>query len=457
MACAQLEVILADESVPAALADALRSNALGAAFRRLGETPGRNRLANVDALVLVLPAEIQRVARQLGDIFDELTRQPCPTVILTPTGRDITPPGRRPGAPITYARTDDAAGLAVRLETALAAGRALRALRERAAASRQADLNNVAGQVAQLRLTGQTQRSAQPVKLARCGSLTFSGLFRPANAPCGDICDVRRLDEDHVGVTLADTGGNAIAAALLTTYVRRAHGGAPGSVVGTPNPAEALESLNADLIAAQPVERLTVAASYAVINIRTLEVVLARAGAPHAVCRRRDGALEVIETTGSLLGAVPAARFEATRITLQSGDALLLYSDGLERLSGPPATGVNVKQALKRAANRIAAWNTTAARAAASHTVGAVSRQHPGGRTAAAVPPLTATGDDACLSTPTAQQTGPPSLSAVPWVVTLRQQGVEAALNTIADRHHILRRIGYPLDDLTVLAVLVDA
>jgi len=56
---------------------------------------------------------------------------------------------------------------------------------------------------------------------------------------------------------------------------------------------------------------------------------LAVGGHPPPLIRRADGATEMLEDHGPVLGILPAPRFPLTEVDMGPDDALLLYTDGL--------------------------------------------------------------------------------------------------------------------------------
>ncbi len=187
----------------------------------------------------------------------------------------------------------------------------------------------------ELRLAAQLQREFLPRQLPTCDELNFQVLFRPATYVSGDIYDIERLDEEHIGFFLADAVGHGVPAALMTMYIKRslrtkeiAEGSGRGYRIIPP--AEALASLNVDL-SNQPTEQVRFAtAVYGVINTTTLEVEVARAGHPFPLLLRQEDEPQWIEADGAMLGIFPEEVFETQRFQMRPGDRLLFYSDGFE-------------------------------------------------------------------------------------------------------------------------------
>lgn len=86
-------------------------------------------------------------------------------------------------------------------------------------------------------------------------------------------------------------------------------------------------------------------------------VVCARAGHPHPLVLRVDGAVESVAAPGSLLGLFPDAVFDERVLDLAAGDALVLHTDGVSeaRRGGEELGAAGVHSALERAAGEDAA------------------------------------------------------------------------------------------------------
>ena len=74
----------------------------------------------------------------------------------------------------------------------------------------------------ELRMALKIQREFLPKTLPSLDGLMFDVLWRPASYVGGDIYDVQRLDEHHIGVFIADAVGHGVPAALMTVYIKQA-------------------------------------------------------------------------------------------------------------------------------------------------------------------------------------------------------------------------------------------
>ncbi|MGQ9649830.1 MAG: PP2C family protein-serine/threonine phosphatase [Phycisphaerae bacterium] len=186
----------------------------------------------------------------------------------------------------------------------------------------------------ELRLAGRLQRDFLPKVFPELADVRFAAMYRPATWVSGDIYDVRQLDQRHIGFFLADAMGHGVAAGLMTMFIKEAIVGHRAWDAESPVrcPSKVLTSLNADLTAQQLPNCQFVTACYGHIDIDSHEVALARAGHPHPIHVSPDGQAREVKTAGGLLGIFPEGDFPSTRLTLQPGEKLLIYSDGLENI-----------------------------------------------------------------------------------------------------------------------------
>ena len=66
----------------------------------------------------------------------------------------------------------------------------------------------------QLRLAGLVQQDFLPAKLPNTDEIRWSTIFLPAEWVSGDIYDIVRIDEQHIGFYVADIVGHGMPAAL---------------------------------------------------------------------------------------------------------------------------------------------------------------------------------------------------------------------------------------------------
>jgi serine phosphatase RsbU (regulator of sigma subunit) len=187
----------------------------------------------------------------------------------------------------------------------------------------------------QLEMAGHVQRNFLPTRLPHAGNIRWATMFRPAEWVSGDIYDIARLDEEHIGFYLADAVGHSMPAALLTMFLKQAT-----VMRQTINdnytifkPWEVITTLNLRMSEQELAGCLFATCFYGLLNINTLQLNYARAGHPYPILIR-NGQLNQLQSRGGLLGVFPEADFEQQSIQLKTGDKLIVFSDGAEPLIG---------------------------------------------------------------------------------------------------------------------------
>jgi serine phosphatase RsbU (regulator of sigma subunit) len=184
----------------------------------------------------------------------------------------------------------------------------------------------------EMRLAARLQQDFLPKSLPQVGPVYFHTLFRPAGYVSGDLYDVMRVDEKHVGFYMADAVGHGMPAALLTMFIKNALVTKEITAGGYRllEPGETMGRLNQALIEQNLSYATFATAIYGLINTQTLEVSFARGGHPNPVIFRGDGTTQDVTADGSLLGIFEEEKFSTSRVQLASGERLLVFSDGIE-------------------------------------------------------------------------------------------------------------------------------
>ena len=190
----------------------------------------------------------------------------------------------------------------------------------------------------ELQLAALVQREFLPREAPSLHGVEFAALWRPTNYVSGDIYDLIRLDEDHVGVFIADAVGHGVPAALMTMVISRSL--ITKEIIGAAyrllTPSEVLARLNHDMIRRQGRSTRFATAVYAVINCRERTMQLAGAGHPPPLLLRASGTSCSLETTGGLLGVFPDESYSHIQVELQINDRILFYTDGFEQAFPQP-------------------------------------------------------------------------------------------------------------------------
>lgn len=181
------------------------------------------------------------------------------------------------------------------------------------------------------------QRGFLPQSFPILPGYEFFAHYTAARTVGGDYYDFIPLTKSRIAVLLGDVSGKGVPAALL---MARLSGEARVSMITQPDIASAVTHLNEQLMMANLEDRY-VTLSAAVIDPANNRVELVSAGhLSPLVYRQASKKLEKVfeKDTGDFpVGWVPGHRYTSYPVTLEPGDSLIVYTDGIE--DAQPASG----------------------------------------------------------------------------------------------------------------------
>jgi sigma-B regulation protein RsbU (phosphoserine phosphatase) len=191
-----------------------------------------------------------------------------------------------------------------------------------------------------------------PREIPQVTGLQVSCAWQPARSVSGDYFDVLALAPGQLAVCLADVSGKGIAAALLMANLQAAVRAFSPGITG---PGALCEKLNQVLCGSVAPGKF-VTLFYGVIDSETLTLRFENAGHCSPIVLRGDAAI-VLAEGGTPLGLFPHAKYEERRFLLQSGDCLLLTTDGVTEAAneGDEEFGAERVTASARAARSLGA------------------------------------------------------------------------------------------------------
>src|SRR5215469_3177262 len=163
-------------------------------------------------------------------------------------------------------------------------------------------------------------------------ALQASLLPRQLREVGGDFYDIYSAGEGW-GAAIGDVCGKGEDAAAVTAAARHA---IRAFAYSDPDPAAVLRSANGVMLAEEFGGRfVTALVGHLRWRRRRLHVVLGSAGHPGPVLVRPDGRTQRLQGGGLPLGIFPDAMPATQEVTLEPGDVLFLYTDGLTGACGP--------------------------------------------------------------------------------------------------------------------------
>jgi len=163
---------------------------------------------------------------------------------------------------------------------------------------------------------------------ARIDALSIGRVYRSATENVrvgGDFYDVYHVSEGRIAVAIGDVSGKGLVAARVTALVRnvmRAH------ALDGREPHEVVEKTNDALWHFSDSETFA-SAAYGVLAPESGHFTYCNGGHPAPLLLRRDGRVEELGVSGPVLGAFQSVSYATRTVSIDPGDTLLLYTDGV--------------------------------------------------------------------------------------------------------------------------------
>jgi phosphoserine phosphatase RsbU/P len=182
----------------------------------------------------------------------------------------------------------------------------------------------------ELQVVGDIQRSLLPDVLPSIPGFEIAADYRTSQQAGGDYYDFFPLDGAAWGLFIADVSGHGTPAAVLMAV---SHAIAHAKPHAQQPPSKMLQYLNDRLSNAYTRGGMFVTAFYAELNPESRTLTYSRAGHnPPRLVRR--GCVQSVDRVGGIpLGILKGQVYEQACITLERGDLLLFYTDGVTEAS----------------------------------------------------------------------------------------------------------------------------
>lgn len=188
-----------------------------------------------------------------------------------------------------------------------------------------------------LRLASSIQRYLLPENLPQTESLEFAVKYLPQQLIGGDFYDFFKLPHGKIGVVIGDVSGKGIPAAILMALCQTK---LRYIAMSGKSPAQTLCLLNSEMVHAMRSD-MFITIIYLVIDPKSGEARFARAGHEPPLLARADSdeTAQPLKSSGMALGMVSEELFdevmEDASFKMNSGDVLVLYTDGLTEAANP--------------------------------------------------------------------------------------------------------------------------
>ena len=158
------------------------------------------------------------------------------------------------------------------------------------------------------------------------GKFDIAASMTPAKDVGGDFYDFFRIDDNRIGLIMADVSGKGIPAAIFMAVSRtliRATG------MRGVSPAECIEYSNR-LLADESVNCMFVTVFYGILDLSTSMLTYCNAGHNPPFLLKPGGQATALPMNGDpMVGAMDGLQFHEHSVGLEKGDALVMYTDGV--------------------------------------------------------------------------------------------------------------------------------
>jgi len=175
----------------------------------------------------------------------------------------------------------------------------------------------------ELEIARQIQLSILPSSFPQSGSFRIAARYLPMTSVAGDLYDFFVASDREAGLLIADVSGHGIPAALIASMVKLA---AASQRVNADNPADVLYGMNSTLCGNTQGQFVT--AGYVYLNASTCELRYSAAAHPPMLLLRNNQITQIAEN-GLMLGAFNFATYATLTHSMQIGDRIVLYTDGV--------------------------------------------------------------------------------------------------------------------------------
>jgi sigma-B regulation protein RsbU (phosphoserine phosphatase) len=177
----------------------------------------------------------------------------------------------------------------------------------------------------ELSQAGEIQRGLLPSAAPKVPGMDLAGYNLPCRTVGGDYFDFFQLSDGKIAVVVGDVAGKGMPAAMLMSSLQAR---LQILVETDENPASIVTRLNKSISGNCPDNRF-ITFFLAIINPATGEIRYCNAGHNPPLLVKANGLTEKLEGGGIILGILPIAQYTEHGSSIQSGDTLVLFSDGV--------------------------------------------------------------------------------------------------------------------------------
>ena len=177
-----------------------------------------------------------------------------------------------------------------------------------------------------LQVANEIQRKFLPQRSIKNDRYDFFSYYRPMQQVGGDYFDYVKLDDNRVGIVVADVVGHGIAAALMMAKVSAE---SRFALATCKSAVDAVQSMNANLSDLNIDRFVTLA--LALVDFNENKMTIVNAGHMPPLLRNAAGEYRKLaeEEAGIPLGISEDFEYDSVEVALEVGDVVTMYTDGV--------------------------------------------------------------------------------------------------------------------------------
>src|SRR6266446_1314131 len=181
-----------------------------------------------------------------------------------------------------------------------------------------------------LEIARDIQRILLPAEAPEVNGFEISGINVPARQVSGDYFDYIKVDDQRLGVAIADVSGKGVPASIIMAICRSV---LRSQATGNPSPADVLQKVNRQIYP-DIKEDMFISMAYVILDHAHNTTLLSRAGhdAP-LLYQRATETVTPVKPLGMVVGIDSGSVFDRITgdfaLSLEQGDCLILYTDGV--------------------------------------------------------------------------------------------------------------------------------
>lgn len=176
-----------------------------------------------------------------------------------------------------------------------------------------------------LRVAGSVQKQLFPHYMPKDTGLDIAALSIPCNALGGDMCDVKKIDQNHTIALLYDVAGHGVSSALIAAFAKASFS---KIVTHAFKPSKILSLLNDEIIKVTPAA-LYLTAFLMIYDKRSHKITYSGAGhLPQLYYSKEKDEVSLLRSEGMPIGMMGDLVYKDIELQVGEGDSIILFTDG---------------------------------------------------------------------------------------------------------------------------------